>query len=81
MSKSFGLPEPEGLRPPGEPDPLSLEERVKDHPPTDQCPDMECIVCGYRDCPHGEPLHYHHDGCPCCSFDEKEGSSADSDHQ
>lgn len=21
------------------------------------------------DCPHGEPLHYHHYGCPACSFD------------
>ncbi len=26
----------------------------------------ECIVCGTRDCPHGEALHYHHDGCPAC---------------
>lgn len=27
----------------------------------------ECITCGMKDCPHGEPLHYHHDGCPACS--------------
>ena len=26
----------------------------------------ECIECGRRDCPFQEPLHYHHDGCPCC---------------
>ncbi len=26
----------------------------------------ECTVCGARDCPHGEPLHYHHDSCPAC---------------
>lgn len=26
----------------------------------------ECMACGVRDCPHGEPLHYHHDGCPAC---------------
>lgn len=26
----------------------------------------ECTVCGARDCPGGEPLHYHHDGCPAC---------------
>ncbi len=31
----------------------------------------ECIACGERDCPHGEPLHYHHDGCPACVFDEE----------
>ncbi len=27
----------------------------------------ECIICGQRDCPRGESLHYHHDGCPACS--------------
>ena len=27
----------------------------------------ECLACGERDCPHGEPLHYHHDGCPACA--------------
>ena len=30
------------------------------------CPIGECVECGERDCPHGEPLHYHHDGCPAC---------------
>ena len=25
-----------------------------------------CIVCGWRDCPTKNPLHYHHDGCPDC---------------
>jgi len=29
-----------------------------------------CIICGWRDCPHKEPLHYHHDGCPACFIDE-----------
>ena len=33
---------------------------------TDQ-DDGECMACGQIDCPDGEPLHYHHDGCPCCS--------------
>jgi len=33
---------------------------------TETCPDQECISCGIRDCPSGEPLHYHHDGCPAC---------------
>ncbi len=31
-----------------------------------QCPDHECIVCGAIVCPHQEPLHFHHDGCPQC---------------
>src|SRR5215469_8247999 len=43
-----------------------LRARVKGHPLTGECPDLECLVCGVRDCPHGEPLHYHHDGCPTC---------------
>ena len=30
----------------------------------------ECMACGELACPHGEPLHYHHDGCPaCCLWD------------
>lgn len=35
-----------------------------DHPETAACEDPECMICGYRDCPYHEPLHYHHDGCP-----------------
>lgn len=31
-----------------------------------QCGDPECIVCGAIVCPHQEPLHFHHDGCPAC---------------
>lgn len=31
-----------------------------------ECPDPECIVCGEILCPHREPLHFHHDGCPAC---------------
>ena len=27
-----------------------------------------CEQCGDIFCPWGEPLHYHHDGCPCCSM-------------
>jgi hypothetical protein len=41
------------------------------HSPDFECPDgpkTECIGCGARDCPHGEPLHYHHDGCPACDL-------------
>jgi hypothetical protein len=42
------------------------------HPATDQCPDMECMMCAMRDCPDNEPLHYHHDGCPCCGQSQTE---------
>jgi len=28
--------------------------------------ETECIDCGAIDCPHGDPMHYHHDGCPSC---------------
>lgn len=28
--------------------------------------DAECSQCGADLCPHGEPLHFHHDGCPSC---------------
>lgn len=31
-----------------------------------ECINPECIVCGNIVCPHGEPLHFHHDGCPAC---------------
>lgn len=33
------------------------------------CREPECLLCGMRDCPLHEPLHYHHDGCPVCVFD------------
>ena len=36
---------------------------------SEECLDSECMLCGMRDCPGGEPLHYHHDGCPSCCDD------------
>ena len=36
------------------------------------CDDGECYTCGQIICPHGEPLHFHHDGCPACAQDEPE---------
>ena len=30
------------------------------------CDDPECFTCGSAVCPHEEPLHFHHDGCPAC---------------
>lgn len=47
------------------------------------CGDPECLVCGIVACPHREPLHFHHDGCPACYLDERSLSlqvvSSDSD--
>ena len=31
------------------------------------CEDPECAKCGAAICPHSEPFHFHHDGCPACS--------------
>lgn len=28
------------------------------------CRAYECLICGIVACPHREPLHFHHDGCP-----------------
>lgn len=35
--------------------------------------DGECAICGKIMCPFGDPLHFHHDGCPSCA-------TAPSDH-
>ena len=35
-----------------------------------ECFDEECIACGFVRCPEGEPLHFHHDGCPAEAEDE-----------
>lgn len=31
------------------------------------CPDPECMECARIVCPHGDWLHFHHDGCPACT--------------
>jgi hypothetical protein len=38
----------------------------------DHCKDQECMTCGQIMCPGGEPLHFHHDGCPFCYREEME---------
>jgi hypothetical protein len=38
-----------------------------------ECDDYECSVCAMILCPHGDFLHFHHDGCPTCSFEGYEG--------
>lgn len=32
------------------------------------CDNAECLTCGATLCPHFEPMHLHHDGCPACSY-------------
>jgi len=36
-----------------------------------ECTEPECIICGQIVCPHHEPLHFHHDGCPACYTPDK----------
>lgn len=58
------------------------------HPSAAVCPREECITCAERDCPHKDPLHYHHDGCPSCYSDyvamhsrgDGKEPASDSDH-
>ena len=48
----------------------------------DTCPVEECEQCSVRDCPHGEPLHHHHDGCPACMQEDEDIEREDElDHQ
>jgi hypothetical protein len=35
----------------------------------------ECSYCSQLICPHKDPMHFHHDGCPSCSCDEMEENS------
>jgi hypothetical protein len=35
-----------------------------------ECWEEECTACGLVRCPKGEPLHFHHDGCPACLMNE-----------
>lgn len=46
---------------------MDLRARTKYCPESDcASSSVECITCGRADCPYGEALHYHHDGCPAC---------------
>lgn len=35
------------------------------------CDGGECMWCARLDCPFGDSLHYHHDGCPSCWCPER----------
>lgn len=41
-------------------------DSIVEHPAREECPLIDCLACGARDCPHGEPLRYDKDGCPAC---------------
>lgn len=42
-----------------------------DSPCEPRCEEEYCAGCAMAECPHKEPLHRHHDGCPACWFDEQ----------
>jgi hypothetical protein len=46
------------------------------HPATNDCPDMECVICSLRDCPLKCASHYEHDGCPACVDAENAANEA-----
>lgn len=56
-----------------------LMEDSMDHPPTQTCDDMECMICSVRDCPQNDPMHYHHDGCPSCEASRQNDVSIEPD--
>ena len=42
-----------------------------------KCKDYECLICSVMDCPHGDLIHNHHDGCPSCVLEKPcEGTDA-----
>lgn len=36
------------------------------------CLEAECSKCGEILCRYGDPLHFHHDGCPTCHIYEND---------
>jgi hypothetical protein len=42
------------------------------HELLNHCPDAECDTCAGIICPHGDQMHFHHDGCPACAQHEDE---------
>ncbi len=56
-----------------------IRARVPGHPTFGDCSERECMVCGVRDCPRGDPLHYQQDGCPACGVDSPRGPATPGD--
>lgn len=48
-------------------DGTGIVDRLLNH-----CQICECSECSEIVCPHGDPLHLHHDGCPSCSTEDTE---------
>lgn len=44
------------------------EARSKIQHLLDHCKVDECSTCAEIVCKHHDPLHFHHDGCPACSY-------------
>jgi hypothetical protein len=42
--------------------------RVRADPHDPPCDDEYCGPCAAKECPHADPLHRHHDGCPSESY-------------
>ena len=54
-----------GLRIEGKPVPEESDKAADDI--LNACANIEyCEQCAAVCCPFGEPLHFHHDGCPAC---------------
>jgi hypothetical protein len=48
-------------------DMIIMAKLSNQHPPTDDCSDMECEICSFRDCLFHDIMYYHHDRCTTCS--------------
>lgn len=73
VEKVWSLSPPKPGEEPDDFSPAWFARQVEGHPAAEACEADECMVCSWRDCPHREPLHYHHDGCPCCDDGLPEG--------
>lgn len=45
-------------------------DEENDQPCSPPCDEEYCGGCAMAECPHAEPLHRHHDGCPACYVEE-----------
>jgi hypothetical protein len=52
----------------------ALAEGVPSAEPGVPGSEVLCEACAKVFCPHGERLHFHHDGCPACGDDEPESA-------
>lgn len=51
----------------------TMVDQLLEHAGKCECEGGECSRCGEIVCPHRDPMHFHHDGCPSCyAADHKE---------